>query len=52
MGHDSEIPIVGKGSIKYEHGVFNNVLYVPSLEKNILYVYQMTHTGSAKGVVF
>ena len=52
MGHDSQIPAVGKGYIKIEHGEFQNVLYVPSLEANMLYVYQMTHTGSPKRVTF
>ena len=38
-GDDSEIQDEGKGSIKLEHGVFKNVLYVPSLAANLLYVY-------------
>ena len=48
MVDDSQIPTVGKGSIKFEHGMFKNVLYVPSLTANFLYVYQMTHVGSPK----
>ena len=48
MGDDSQILVVGKGSVQFEHGVFNNVLYVPSLIENLLSVYQMTHTGSPK----
>ena len=52
MGDDSQIPTARKGSIKLEHGVFKNVLYVPSLETNMLYVYQMTHNGSPKRVTF
>ena len=44
MGDNSQIPIVGKGSIKILHGNFINLLYVPSLETNFLSVYQMTHT--------
>ena len=52
MGDDSQILVVGKGSIKFEHGVFKNVLYVPSLAENSLYVYQMTHIGSPKRVTF
>ena len=31
---------------------FNNVLYVPGLASNLLSVYQMTHTGSPKKVIF
>ena len=41
-----------KGSIKLEHGRFKDVLYVPSLASNLLSVYQMTHTGSPKRVIF
>ena len=52
MGDDTQIQAVGKGSVQFEHGVFKNVLYVPSLEANLLFVYQMTHTGSPKRVVF
>ena len=48
MGHDTQIQVEGKGSIKLEHEVFKNVLYVPSLVANLLFVYQMTHTASPK----
>ena len=43
MGDDSQIPTVGRGSIKIKHGEFQNVLYVPSLETNLLSISQMTH---------
>ena len=52
MGDDSQIPIVGRGSLKIQHGEFKNVLYEPSIATNLLYVYQMTHTSSPKQVVF
>ena len=52
MGDDSQIPAVGRGYIKIQHGEFKNVLYVPSLTGNVLFVYQMTHTGSPKRVTF
>ena len=35
-----------------KHGVFIDVLYVPSLATNMLFVYHKTHTGSPKQVVF
>ena len=52
MGDDSQILFVGRGSIKIQHVEFKNVLYVPSLTTNLLFVYQMTHTGSPNQVVF
>ena len=42
----------GKDSIKLEHGKFKDVLYVPSLATNLLFVYYMTHTGSPKRFMF
>ena len=32
--------------------MFKNVIYVPYLAANLLSIYQMSHTGSAKKVVF
>ena len=52
MGDDSQIPAVGRGSIKIQHGEFKNVFYMPSLAENLLFVYQMTHTSSPKRVTF
>ena len=52
MGDDSRILAIGMDSVQFEYGVFNNVLYVPSLATNLVYVYQMTHTSSPKQVVF
>ena len=52
MGNDTQIRAEGKGSINLKHGMFKYVLYVPSLVVNLLYVYQMTHTGPPNKVVF
>ena len=43
---------LGKGRIDLDHGKFNNVLYVLGFASNLLSVYQMTHTGSPKKVMF
>ena len=52
MVYDSQILVVGRGYVKIQHGEFKNVLYVPSLAANLLSVYQMTHIGLPKKVVF
>ena len=52
MEYDSQILAARKGTIRMKHGVFKDVLYVPSLVASLLYVYQMTHTGSPKKVLF
>ena len=49
---DSVTDSFGKGRIHLDHGSFNKVLYVPSLDANLLSVYQMTHTGYPKKFIF
>ena len=39
MGDDTQIQVEWKASIKFEHGVFKNFLYVPSLAVNLLFIY-------------
>ena len=48
MGDDTQIQAEGKGSIYLKHGLFKHVLYIPSLDVNLLSVYQITHTSSPK----
>ena len=52
LGDDSLTESLGKGRIDLDHGQFSNVFYVPGLASNLLLVYQMTHTGSPKKVIF
>ena len=52
MGDDSKLQTKGIGRIDLERGFFNEVLYVLDLEANFLSVYQMTHTGEPKRVIF
>ena len=52
MGNNSKVKTKWKGSVQLEHGRYKDVLFVPSLAPNLLYVYQMTHTGSLKRVIF
>ena len=46
MTDDTQIQAEGRDSIKLKHGVFKYVLYVPSLDANLLSVYHMTHISS------
>ena len=39
MGDDTQIQAEGKDSIKLEHGVLKNVVFVPFLVANLVYVY-------------
>ena len=52
LGDNSLTDSMGKGRIDLDHGNFNNVMYVPEIASNLLSVYQMTHTGSPKEVIF
>ena len=52
MGDETQIRAEGKGSVKLKHGMLKYVLYVPSLDANLLCVYNMTHTSPPKRVVF
>ena len=52
LGDDSITDSLGKGRIDFDNGKFNNVLYVLVHASNLLSVYQMTHIGSPKKVIF
>ena len=52
LGDEFLTESLGKGRIDLDHGKFSNVLYVLGLASNLLSVYQMTHTGSPKKVIF
>ena len=52
LGDNSETKSKGKGRINFDHGSFNNYLYAPGITFNLLSLYQMSHTGSPKKVVF
>ena len=52
MVDDTQIRAKGEGSIELKHGTFKYVLYVSYLAANFLSIYQMTHTGPPKWVVF
>ena len=52
LGDNSLNDNMGKGRSDLDHGNFNNMLYVPDIASNLLSMYQMTHTGSPKNVIF
>ena len=52
MGNNTYMMVSGKGSIPMGEGTFNDVICVPSLTKNILSIYQITHGAQGKIVDF
>ena len=44
--------VEGKGHVEMENGEFKYILYVPNLSSNLLSIYQITHLGYGKKVVF
>eukprot|EP00253_Pinus_taeda_P017505 PITA_17505 len=52
VGNDRSLNVVGTGTVHLDNGQFNDVLCVPTLSCNLLYVYQITHSGEGKNVEF
>ena len=52
MGEYSKNQAKGIGRIDLEDGYFNNVLFVPDLEANLLSLYQITHIDESKRLTF
>jgi hypothetical protein len=52
MGDNSSVEVTGKGRIELTNGSFENVLHVPKISVNLLFVYQMTNYGTRKNIVF
>jgi hypothetical protein len=52
VGDDRSLSVVGSRTIQVDNGHFNDVLCVPSLSCNLLSIYQITHSGEGKTVVF
>ena len=52
IGNNTVMTVCGKGTVCIQDDTFDDVLYVPSLSANLLSVYQISHSGSGKTVVF
>jgi hypothetical protein len=52
MGDDTPVEVIGQGRVELPHRSFENVLHVPKLSMNLLFVYQITHSGTGKRVEF
>jgi len=48
VGDDRSLSVVGTGTVHLDNGQFNDVLCVPTLSCNLLFVYQITHSGESK----
>ena len=52
VGDDRSLSVVGSGTIHLDNGHFNDVLCVPTLSYNLLFVYHITHLGEGKTIEF
>jgi hypothetical protein len=52
VGDDRSLNVVGYGTIQVDNGHLNDVLCVPSLSRNLLSVYQITHSVRGKTIEF
>jgi hypothetical protein len=52
MGDDTPVEVTRQGRVELQHGSFENVLHVPKLSVNLLFVYQIVHSGTGKRVEF
>jgi hypothetical protein len=52
MGEHTPVEVIDKGRIELTNKRFENVLHVPKLFINILFVYQMKNLGIGKRAIF
>jgi hypothetical protein len=52
MGDDTPVEVIEQGRVELQHEGFGNVLHVPKLFVNLLFVYQITHYDIGKRVDF
>jgi hypothetical protein len=51
-GGNSPLEVTGKGRIEITDGSFENVMHVPKLSVNLLFMYQMTNSSSGNQFIF
>jgi hypothetical protein len=52
MGKNSPVEVTGKGMIELTNRSFENVLHIPKLFVNLLFVYQMKNYGTGNKLIF
>jgi len=52
MVYDTSVEVIGQGRVEIPHRSFENVLHVPKLSMNLLFVYQIMHSSTGKRVEF
>ena len=52
VGDDSSLSVLRSGTVPVENGHFSDILCVPKNFRNFLSVYQITHSGEGKTVMF
>jgi hypothetical protein len=52
MGYNSYVEVIGKGRIELTNRSFKNAMHLPKISVNLLFVYQMTNSGTRKKFIF
>jgi hypothetical protein len=52
MRENSSVEVTDKGRIKLTNESFKNVLHIPKLSINLLFVYQMENSGTGNKFIF
>jgi hypothetical protein len=52
MGGKSSVEVTGKGRIELTNESFENVLHIPKISVNLIFVYQMMNYGTGKKFIF
>ena len=52
MADKYSVEVTNKGRIELTNKIFENVLYVPKISVNLLFVYQMTNSDTGNKFIF
>lgn len=52
VGDSTQLQVLGSGTVQMTLGCINNVLLIPEISANLLFIYQICHSGNGKTVEF